>query len=70
MERGAWQGAEEGRLGRGSGFQGSGTKRPTQLGPTTAIFQLGLERIHLVNSFVTSSLLGYPDYTDLEDNMG
>lgn len=62
---------EEGGLGRGRGFQGCVTKRLTQLGPTGGIFQLGLERIHLVfNSFVTSSLLGYPIYIDLEDNIG
>lgn len=61
----------EGRLGRGRGFQGCVTKRLTQLGPTGGIFQQGLERIHLVfNAFVTSSLLDYPIYTDLEDHIG
>lgn len=52
---------EEDGLGRGSGFQGRGTKRLTQLGATGDIFQLGLEKIHFVfNSFMTSSLAWLP----------
>lgn len=42
---------------RGSGFQGCGTKRMTQLGPTVGIFH----PTHLVfNSFMTSSLILLP----------